>query len=228
MGQSILLVGATGRTGIACISKFASLPKASRPTIHAFCRNKNKLSPQNSALCDSIIEGDAREPDDLERALIASKADVVILMVGNGDDVSKSDIRTTNAKSLVHVLQSKPQYHHVRVIAISSTGAGGSKINVGMGIGTFIEYFLRHVLEDHNGQELALENIHDRTTVVRPTALTDNASTGNLVEFDDTAKSPTTKTDRADLASWIVDESLLGKHNGKFVNITGVKVSSKQ
>ncbi len=226
--QSILIVGATGRTGIACLSQLARLPIESRPSIHAFCRNKSKLSEDNSALCKSITEGDARSANDLESALQVSKADVVILSVGNGDSVAKSDIRTANAKAIVDVLQSKPQYHHVRVIAVSSTGAGGSRIKVGMGIGKLIERHLRHVLHDHDGQELALASICDRLTVVRPTALTDDSPTGHLVEFGDVVKSPTIKTDRADLASWIVEEALSGNHAGVFVNVTSVKPSSKQ
>mmetsp|Transcript_3342 Transcript_3342/g.6987 ORF Transcript_3342/g.6987 Transcript_3342/m.6987 type:complete len:229 (-) Transcript_3342:115-801(-) len=218
--KSVLIIGATGRTGLACLRHFAS---SNYGAVHAFSRDKSKYSQKDAALCTSIIEGNARSTTDLERALSSSAANLVIVSVGNGDDVSKSDIRTTNAQALVQVLQSKPEFRSIRVIAVSSTGAGNSQIKVGLGIGKLIEHHLRHVLADHTGQEEAFAAIQDQVTLVRPTSLTEDAPTDNLIEFGDKVKSPTIKTDRADLAKWVVREAQTAEHQGTIVNVTGVK-----
>jgi len=219
--QSILILGATGGTGLECIRQLAKHP--SKPRIHAFCRSPSKLG-NDQDLCQSVIQGDARQVNDLQQALEQTAANVVIVSVGNGESVAKSDIRTASAEALATVLK-LPQYKHVRTIVVSSTGAGTSRIIVGMGIGKLISFHLRHVLKDHTGQEAAFYPLRSRTTVVRATALTEDAPTGKLVQFGDTEKSPTIKTDRADLAAWIVQEVCGGTKpiGGRLVNVTGAK-----
>jgi putative NADH-flavin reductase len=219
--QSVLIIGATGRTGLECIRHFAS--HQSNPAVHAFCRDEDKLDDKDKALCTSIVQGNARSPLDLQRALAETCADVVVLTVGNGDSVKPSDIRTASAYALVQVLE-MPHYKRIRTVVVSSTGAGNSRIIVGGGLGKLISLHLRHVLADHTGQENAFRSLRNRTTIVRATSLTNNEATGKLVYFQDREKSPTIKTDRADLAIWIVGEVCdRGKHVGsRVVNVTGV------
>ena len=218
---SILIIGATGRTGLECLRELAS--HKSSPSIHAFVRNKAKLSDSDRSMCETIIEGDARSASDIEKAIRSSKATDVVVSVGNGDSTKQSDIRGANAAALASVLEKK-QYRNVRVMLVSSNGAGESIIKVGMGIGWMISHHLRHVLHDHTNQENALASIRQRLTVVRPTSLTDDAPTGKVVTFGDKEKPPTIKTDRADVAKWIVNEICDNGHAtmGQTVNITGV------
>jgi putative NADH-flavin reductase len=219
--QSVLVIGATGRTGLECIHHFAS--HQTHPAVHAFCRDVDKLDDKDKALCTSVLQGDARSPIDLERALAETHAEVVVLSIGNGDSVKKSDIRTASAQALVQVLK-MPQYKRVRIVVVSSTGAGNSRIIVGGGLGKLISLHLRHVLADHTGQENAFRSLRNRTTIVRATSLTNKEATGKLVYFQDREKSPTIKTDRADLAIWIVGEVCdRAKHVGsRVVNVTSV------
>ena len=232
--QSVLILGATGRTGSAIIRQLSSSSNDSsafRPAIHAFCRNKNKLAAEDATKCTHIWEGDARKAQDLERVLVQSGADTVIVAVGNGDSVAKSDLRAANAQALASVLESNPSLDHVRVLVVSSQGAGASRIKVGMGIGKLIEYHLKYVLADHTEQEKAFfktpndpTSLHKRTTIVRPTALTEDEPTEkSLIEFGDHVKCPTIKTDRADLAAWITREISTWKHVGTTTNVTGMK-----
>jgi NAD(P)H-binding len=220
---SILIIGATGRTSLECLRQLAA--NDAKPTLHAFCRDKSKLSSADKDLCTSIIEGNARNNHDLEQALESSGATDVIVSIGTGDSVKQCDIRAASAQALVQVLK-RPQFKQVRVVVVSSTGAGNSRIIIGMGLGKLISYHLRHVLHDHTEQEAAFFSIRNRTTVVRATALTDEHPTGKLVEFGDTDKSPSIKTDREDLAAWIVRE-LCGETShcklGRSVNVTGTK-----
>ena len=196
------------------------------PRVHAFCRNPDKLNEGNNShrTYHSVIKGNARDPNDLSDALTKTITNIVIVAVGNGDSVKKSDIRTVSAQALCQVLQENPEFDHVHVVVVSSTGAGGSKIKVGLGMGKFIEHHLRHVLHDHNGQEAAFEGIKDRTLIVRPTALKDEKTSSRIIEFGDKAKSPTIHTDRTDVARYLV-ATIYSQQNclfgGKSVNITG-------
>jgi hypothetical protein len=223
--KSILVLGATGRTGLECIRELSN--HESNPLIHAFCRDASKLTTYDKALCASVIQGNAKCKRDIEMALTKSKADVVIVSLGNGDSVAKSDIRTVSAELLANAMR-KAEFRHVRALIISSVGAGSSRIIVGFGIGKVISYHLKHVLSDHTGQELAFSThpeLRVRACIVRATALTDNKATGKLVTFEDREKSPSIETDRVDLADWVTKEifrnSPLG---GKVVNVTGVKI----
>jgi uncharacterized protein YbjT (DUF2867 family) len=228
--QSVLVIGATGRTGLECIRLFANHP--TNPAVHAFCRDVDNLNKKDKDLdtsvvqgfCTSIVQGDARNPKDLERALAETHADVVVLSTGNGDSVRKSYSRTASAHAIVQVLE-KPQFEHVHTIVVSSVGAGNSRIIVGGGLGKLISLHLRHVLADHTGQEHAFQSLRNRTTVVRATHLTDDMATGKLALFEDREKPPSIKTDRADLAAWIVDEVCGGTKliRGRVVNVTGIK-----
>jgi hypothetical protein len=69
-----------------------------------------------------------------------------------------------------------------------------------------------------------LDPLRNRTTVVRATSLTDDEAAGKLVCFQDREKSPTIKTDRADLAIWVVGEvcDRAKPVGGCVVNVTGV------
>jgi NAD(P)-dependent dehydrogenase (short-subunit alcohol dehydrogenase family) len=218
--KSILIIGATGLTGQECIQKLAEHP--SRPAIHAFCRNASKLDDKTRELCQSIIQGNARNESDIRHALQETKADWVVVSIGNGSDVSKTDIRTASGHAIANVLQHDSAFAQTRTVVVSSTGAGTSRIIVGMGIGKLISFHLRHVLADHTGQEAAFKPLMKRSIVVRPTSLTTNTPTGKLVEFGDEVKGPSTQTDRADLAEWIA-QAITTDKEACTVNITGLK-----
>jgi len=229
-GPSVLVIGSTGGMGTEIIRHLAASKKenpASSLKIHAFCRTPSKLEGDSSMklLCDSVIQGNARSSTDIDKALSVSNANFIIVSVGNGENVKKNNIREESAKALVQVL---PKHPHIRgVIVISSTGAGSSKIIIGMGMGKLISRYLRHILHDHSQQEseiLSLEDWKDRMVMVRATALTNDHPTGKLLEFGDTDKSPTIKTDRDDLAAWVTNEVVNDlPHAGKIVNVTSVK-----
>ena len=222
--KSVLVVGASGRTGVACLEALHKYPNTS---IHAFCRDASKLSAKDIALCSSVVQGNARSASDLEKALLETKADVVIISVGNGDSVKKSDIRTVSGEALASIMK-KPEFHHLQVMVVSSTGAGSSKIIVGLGIGKLISYHLKHVLKDHTGQEMAFASpeVKRRTSIVRASALVDNKATGKLATYGDKVKAPTIETDRADLAQWIAKKVCgpADEFGGQVTNVTSVKV----
>lgn len=221
--KAVLVLGSTGRTGLECIRALSNHPV--KTEIHAFCRDPTKFSEEDKSLCASIVKGNAKDSADVEKALRETNAEIVIVSVGNGDSVEKSDTRTASAQALARAMN-KPEFKRVKALIVSSLGTADSKIIVGMGIGMLISYHLRHVLDDHEGQEAAFASpdLNQRTIVVRATNLTDNKPKGKVLSFDGTKKAPTMETDRADLASWVADEICRSKWDGgRRVNITGAK-----
>jgi hypothetical protein len=89
-----------------------------------------------------------------------------------------------------------------------------------------IEYHLRHVFKDHDGQESAfLDNgLADRVVIVRPTSLTDGKANGKIIEFDGAVKSPSINIDRGDVAVYVAMEACRSSFaGGKAVCITSQK-----
>ena len=234
--KSVLMIGASGRTGNHIIEALSESSSADID-ITAFCRDPTKLSKEIHDKCTHVVTGNARNKDDLLNALVESNADTVIIAIGNGDDVSKTNIRTKSAQALVDVLENDPeqQFRHVRVLVVSSIGAGNSNIKVGFGIGKMIEFHLRHILKDHDGQELAFQSIKNRVMIVRPTGLTDDDDDDvvkkgenqvvKMVTFGNNEKSPTIQTNRKNLAEWLVTQIIEEKDvsfGSKPVNVTCV------
>jgi len=174
--------------------------------VHAFCRRRRRLPDAYKTLCTSVVKGDARSEEDLDRALEKTRADVVMVVVGEGDAGTDTDLRTANAKALSRVLVDRP---HVRVVALSSFGAGKSRIIVRLGIGALVTRKLRRILKDHSGQEAAfLSTMPERTLIVRATAFIDGFPVGKIALFGDKEKAPTIYIDREDAADYMVDNAL--------------------
>jgi uncharacterized protein YbjT (DUF2867 family) len=229
--KSILIIGATGPSGEQVTKKLLAHPvrsgNPSKVQVHIFCRNPSKVSEANAKAVASIQQGDARNVDDLSKALSKTKPTHVVVCIGAGNNLGKTDIRTASAAALTQALENTPGMKNVQVVVLSSSGAGTSRIKVGLGIGAMIEFHLRHVLADHTGQEAVfLENdgLADRTWIVRPTGLTDNKPhDGKVVTFGDLDKGPTVHIDREDVASYIADGIYEGNTGGRIENITTAK-----
>lgn len=222
--KSVLIIGATGALGLQCLRHLAKEPSIA--AVHALCRNPSKLSDSDTRLCQSITTGDAKNKQDVEKALLDSQATHVILVTGNGANVGKTDTRETTGRALSTVLSSNPALAHVRAVLVSSHGAGNTKIQVGMGIGMMISYHLRHVLADHTRQEQAFfdhSSLMKRTLIVRPTALSDDKGGKSIVECQGNDKVPTISVDRSDVAAWITQEISKEDFSPRVVSITNSK-----
>lgn len=225
--QSILLIGATGRLGKELVTHLCS--HHSMPHVHAFCRTRP--NDDWTQECTSIQIGDARKTIDLARALNNTKASVVIVAIGGGDSVKKTNIRRANAEALVRAIDMMPNLsHNIQVVLVSSIGAGPSKIKIGMGIGRLLSYHLRHVLADHSGQEATFRNkerLAERTWIVRPTGLVNKKGSGTVVEFGDTDTCPSSQIARSDVASYVVNK-LCNESAGLLNGTVNIDTAKKQ
>lgn len=198
--------------------------------MHAFVRNPEKLSDETKDKCASVVVGDATNSEDVLRALQETGATTVIVSIGAGDSTGKTDIREKTAQVVMDVVKPGSEYEHVKVVVMSSQGAGGSKIKAGFGIGMMISFHLRHVLADHNAQEAAFktgmgDQASSRLLIVRPTSLSVNKAKGvdTVVVFGDEEKLPSVHIDRADVVAWVLTRLCAddGKFGGEF-NLTSV------
>lgn len=224
---TLLVIGANGRLGVELIRAASTSPHA--PPVHAFLRTPSKLASSDASLCASVVTGDARSAADLERALASTGATVVILSVGVPNSAAPTDLREASAKALLDTVRSQTRFDHVKVVVVSSVGAGGSKLDFGWGVGTFMAWFIRHVLKDHDNRERlfdewlkgADERNRKRVWIVRPTTLTLGKPKSGVVPYDD-GRAPSWWIDRKDLAVWIVEQVCASDEAfGTAVNVTG-------
>lgn len=225
---SILVIGATGDMGKRVLTAASQHP--SKPLIHAFVRTPSKLTDKEKMLCTSVIKGDGTMSDDIERALEQTKADYVITTIGLSNTLGKQDLRERNAKALVSLIGPGCKYDHVKVVVVSSMGAGDTKgkIKMGYGKGTLFSYIIRNPLADHDMQEAVIKagmnHEFRRAMIVRPTNLMNEKSTGKVDVFESEVGPRSWYIDRMDVALWIIREICEGgKYFGKDVNITGSK-----
>jgi hypothetical protein len=209
---SILLIGASSRTGVECIQQLAE--HESHPLVHAFCEDAEELDPEFASACTSVVEGSIRHAIDIQDALEVTKASWIVLCGDSSEDSSEylsstprqKNLRTVSARNIARVLQDRPS---IRVLVVSRIEAPGLLHNtIKMNLRARLCQ-LRHLqfLHDLAGQEQALVSIWNRTTVVRTTLLTDRSSgTKRIIELNDNETIPTLTTDRIELAKRIVAE----------------------
>lgn len=197
---SLLIVGASGRLGVSLIR--AAGAHTPRPSIHAFLRTPSKLSGSDTALCDSVQRGDATVAADVTRALRETGADVVILSVGVPNSAARTSVRADSARALVESVGAGGEaMGGVRVVNVSSLGAGGSKMEFGWGVGCVVGWVIRHVLRDHEEREKVLRGWEaGRVWTVRPSMLTEGKARGGVVPMGEGGW----WCDRGELAAWIV------------------------
>jgi len=169
----ILVLGAAGRTGYECLKRLSR--HESNPIVHGFCFDSLKIpEKERDHLCDerdgSIIEGDATNENHIEKALKRSKAQTVIVCIG--DSEKNDDVflpRTASAIALVRVL-SQRRFQRVCAIVVSK-----EKSKPTYNIINKKRERRRQIMfeEDHDGQEKAFLGIRDRVTIVRPTKFKD-------------------------------------------------------
>lgn len=220
---SILILGASSRTGLEYIQQLSAHP--SKPYIHAFNEeDMPEMDDEYFHMCHTVIEGSVRHAVDIEDALKITGANWVILCNDrDGQEQRLKDHSAVSAKNVVHVLQ-QPHFEFVRALVISRIEAAPPNeiskrllLNVRCKLRKMKS---RPMLQDLAEQEKRLHAIWDRVTVVRTTQLSDtspNTSSRKLLQFSDDELLKSVKsspncsftsacTERVDLASYIVDE----------------------
>ena len=207
--MKILVLGATGATGRLIVSRAL----AEGHDVVALVRSTARAATLAPSLAGAeIVEGDARDPAALARAITGCTA--VISSLGTG----MSPFRTVTMLSaatrvLVDVMNARTIR---RLVCITGLGAGDSRGHGGFFFDRlFLPLMLRHVYDDKNRQEDIIRASTLDWTIVRPTVLNDKPARGRIRAVTDLSGIHGGTIARADTADFVVrqltDESWLRK-----------------
>lgn len=194
--MKILVLGATGATGRLIVGKAV----AKGYGVVALVRSKAKAMDLIGA---ELIEGDARDPAALTRAIAG--CDAVISSLGTAmSPFREVTLLSTATRALVGVME---QQNIQRLVCITGLGAGDSRGHGGFFFDRlFLPLMLRKVYEDKNRQEDAIRASTLDWTIVRPTVLNDKPARGGIKALTDLSGVHGGTIARSDVAEFVVQQ----------------------
>ncbi|MBP1852750.1 NAD(P)-dependent oxidoreductase [Rhizobium halophytocola] len=192
--MKILVLGATGATGSLIVGQAI----AKGYEVVALVRSKAKSGDLTGA---ELVEGDARDPAALARAIAG--CDAVISSLGTAMSPFKEvTLLSTATHALVGVME---QQNVRRLICITGLGAGDSRGHGGFFFDyLFLPLMLRKVYQDKDRQEDAIRASTLDWTIVRPTVLNDKPAQGHIKALTDLSGIHGGTIARADVAEFVV------------------------
>lgn len=192
----ILVLGATGATGRLIVSKAV----AKGYEVVALVRSKAKAEDLVGA---ELVEGDARDPARLTRAIAG--CDAVISSLGTAISPFKEvTLLSTATSALVGVME---EQNIRRLVCITGLGAGDSRGHGGFFFDRlFLPLMLRKVYQDKDRQEDAIRASTLNWTIVRPTVLNDKPAQGGVRALTDLSGIHGGTIARADVADFVVGQ----------------------
>ncbi len=194
--MKVLVLGATGATGRLIVSKAV----ANGYEVVALVRSKAKAADLSGA---EFIEGDARDPAALARAIAG--CDAVVSSLGTAMSPFKEvTLLSTATRALVGVMAAQ---NVRRLVCITGLGAGDSRGHGGFFFDRlFLPLMLRKVYEDKNRQEDAIRASNLDWTIIRPTILNDKPERGGIKALTDLSGVHGGTIARADVAEFVVQQ----------------------
>ena len=194
--MKILVLGATGATGRLIVSNAA----AKGYEVVALVRAKAKASNLAGA---ELVEGDARDPAALSRAIAG--CDAVISSLGTPMSPFREVTLLSQAtRALVGVMA---QHNIRRLVCITGLGAGDSRGHGGVFFDRlFLPLMLRKVYADKNRQEDAIRASSLDWTIVRPAVLNDKPARGGIKALTDLSGIHGGTIARSDVAEFVVQQ----------------------
>jgi len=187
MSKTILLLGATGRTGKHAIS-FAL---AQGYQVVALVRNPAKILVNSEGL--TIITGVPTDINDVRNAMKGCDAVLSLLAPlphGAAISIRKIDHPRILERSIYNALDVMKEYHIKRIMILSTVGAGDSwRYNP-----WYVKLLARLtnfkvIFEDHTAQEQLIQASGTDWTIARPVGLNESETMGTLaITYDHTPK----------------------------------------
>jgi uncharacterized protein YbjT (DUF2867 family) len=192
--MKILVLGATGATGRLIVGKAV----AKGYEVVALVRSKARAADLAGA---ELIEGDARDPASLTRAIAG--CDAVVSSLGTAmSPFREVTLLSTATRALVGVME---QQNIRRLVCITGLGAGDSRGHGGFFFDRlFLPLMLRKVYEDKDRQEDAIRASTLDWTIVRPTVLNDKPARGHVKALTDLSDVHGGTIARSDVAEFVV------------------------
>jgi len=169
--KTILLLGATGRTGLQVLNY--ALSKGYK--IKALVRDPSKIMQKSDNL--QLIQGTPVSIDDVRKA--AAGCDAVLSSLNNPRKTESLWAKPINSPTLMtdSIRNAVTVMHEMgirRIIVQTGAGAGDSFAGMPLFMKALIRFSgLKYVYADHDGQEQVLKDSELDWTIVRPVGLTD-------------------------------------------------------
>lgn len=199
----VTVFGAAGRTGRLVVEQAV----ARGHEVTAFVRTYGQL--EESAPNLRVMVGDAR--DEVAVGQAVEDAEGVIGALG-GTGLRPSTAITDGTAAICRALHGRD----VRLITISTVGAGGSGHQLPMLVRPFLTVALRSAIKDHEGAEAAVRSSGTRWTIARCVGLTDDPARGQATATESGGLGGS-RIPRADVAAWMLDQLTSPEYVGKAV-----------
>jgi len=171
--ERVLVVGATGGSGRAVIEE---LLRAGHH-VTAFSRHAEKLDQTSARL--TTVNGDAMNPDDVDRAVRGHDAVIVTLGIAEnplkvrlfGAGNTPNDVRSTGTRNVIAAMRR----HGVRRLVVqTSFGVGETRDNLGWLDRAFFSLLLKPQIADTELQEVDVRGSELDWVLAQPVHLTDD------------------------------------------------------
>lgn len=205
--NSLAVLGATRGVGLATVQRALS----ERMTVRALVRPAS--SPTNLPTGVTLCPGDVRDPGFLREALAGCATAAVCL--GLAPTQQPVTLFSDTVRALL-ALATPP-----RILLVTGIGAGDSRGHGGFLYDRLVNpLLLRTIYADKNRAEALLEQHPSDWLVVRPGFLTDDPETGRYRIITDLTGVRCGKIGRADVAHFLVSETLSPKRRRQAVLLT--------
>jgi uncharacterized protein YbjT (DUF2867 family) len=194
--MKILVLGATGATGRLIVRK--ALDRGYE--VVALVRSRARAADLAGV---ELVEGDARDPAELTRAIAG--CDAVVSSLGTAlSPFREVTLLSTATQALVKIMT---EQNIRRLVCITGLGAGDSRGHGGFFFDRlFLPLMLRKVYEDKNRQEDAIRASKLDWTIVRPTVLNDKPGRGGIKALTDLSRVHGGTIARSDVADFVVQQ----------------------
>ena len=195
--KNVLVIGASRGIGLAVVKR--ALERGH--SVRAFARSAKRIEIDDPRL--ERVDGDARSPEDLHRALAGTDAVVLSLGVppGPGFIVGPVDLFSSATRALL------PAMHETgvrRLIAVTGFGAGDSRAAIPLVQRLPFQLVFGRAYADKDIQEQLIRDSGLDWTLVRPGVLTNCRATGRYRVLPEPATWRNGIVSRADVADFIV------------------------
>lgn len=189
--MKVIVFGATGTVGRLVVEQ--ALQEGHEVT--AFTRNPARMAQRHEHL--QVAQGDATDPEAVQRAM--AQQDAVIVTLGAG---RKGNVRADGTRTIVEAMARTGVR---RLICQSTLGVGDSRGNLNF-LWKYVMFglLLRAAYDDHVRQEEYVKRSDLDWTIVRPSAFTDGPRTGRYERDFGTDRKTKLKISRADVADFLV------------------------
>jgi putative NADH-flavin reductase len=191
----VLIVGATGGLGMEMLRR---APERGHEAT-ALARDPSTVQGQDERL--RAVRGDVLDPASVESAVRGQ--DAVLSALGTPNPRKPSTLLSEGTKNLVDAMKRNGVE---RLVCVTILGTGDSGRHGSLFYKLFVlGYFVKHMLEDKERQEVVIRQSGLEWTIVRPPRYTDEPESGNYRVITDSG-GRIGKIGRKDLAGFMLDQ----------------------